>query len=218
MMRKTFFILLAFLFVFGLMGCSSIMPALDTVSNDREDNSATDSDSSGAAQDNSTDATLVYPEDGFAYSYGYGDTLCTTWFTWRVNSAYICSTFGAYTPADGNVLLVADVTIHNTWSTSLEMYDIDFQAQWDNDSDDAYCYPITWDPVNETDLETASDEQLPSTYDLAIDEEVTGLLIYEVPAGFTDFCIASQESFAGGSTGDCFFVYFTAENRIVTAA
>ena len=48
-----------------------------------------------------------------------------------------------------------------------------------------------------------------------MDEERTGLLVFEVPAGETDFSISYLELFddgtAEGEKGDTFFVYFTAE-------
>ena len=54
------------------------------------------------------------------------------------------------------------------------------------------------------------------------DEERTGELVYEVPAGFTDFSIAYLEQFVdedgNESTGDTFFVYFTAEDQTGVSA
>ena len=54
------------------------------------------------------------------------------------------------------------------------------------------------------------------SYTLAIDEERTGELVYEVPAGQVDFSISYLELFDDGTeegdTGDTYFVYFTAED------
>ena len=85
------------------------------------------------------------------------------------------------------------------------MYDTDFQIQWNSDGADDYDFPITAyvDPV--------SDEQLESTYELGINEEVTGLLVYEVPTGEKDFSISYLELFDDESEGDVYFVYFTAQ-------
>ena len=71
--------------------------------------------------------------------------------------------------------------------------------------------PITTDMATGEELPTLDDAQLPGTYPLAIDEEVEGILVYEVPAGFQDFSISYQEYFDDESTGDVYFVYFTAE-------
>lgn len=154
----------------------------------------------------------VYPdEDGYGEGR-FGSIMHTYFFDYTVNSAYLCNEFEGYVPAEGNVLLVADVTVKNTDSASIEMYDTDFQIQWGEEADEnAYGYPITLetDPV--------SDEQLPGIYPLAIDEEVTGLLVYEVPAGYSDFSISYLELFDDDSEGDVFFVYFTATDNTASS-
>ena len=91
------------------------------------------------------------------------------------------------------------------------MYYTDFQVQWSDTSEDAYEFPITYY------TDAVSDQQLPTEYDLAVDEERTGLLVFEVPEGETDFSISYLELFDDGteegSSGDTFFVYFTAEEQ-----
>ena len=42
---------------------------------------------------------------------------------------------------------------------------------------------------------------------------MTGLLVYEVPAGNRDFSISYLEQFDDNSEGDTFFVFFTAEDQ-----
>ena len=142
-------------------------------------------------------------------------------FDFTVNSAYLTKDYEGYTPAEGNALLVADITVKNTNQKSIEMYDTDFQIQWD-DGDDAFAYPITINTETYEELDPVGDSQLPGTYTLAVDEERTGELVYEVPAGFTDFSIAYLEQFVdedgNESTGDTFFVYFTAEDQTGVSA
>ena len=95
------------------------------------------------------------------------------------------------------------------------MYDMDFQLGW-GETDDAFTYPITTDLETLEELEPVGEHQLPGTYTLAIDEERTGELVYEVPAGQVDFSISYLELFDDGTeegdTGDTYFVYFTAED------
>ena len=150
-----------------------------------------------------------------------GDTMETFFFDFTVNSAYITSDYEGYAPAEGNVLLVANITVKNTNQQSIEMYDIDFQAQWD-DGDDAFAYPITTDMETYTEVDPVGEDQLPGTYSLAVDEERTGELVYEVPSGFTDFSIAYLEQFVDDSgeesTGETYFVYFTAEDQTGVSA
>ena len=40
-----------------------------------------------------------------------------------------------------------------------------------------------------------------------------GLLVYEVPAGYEDFSISTQDTYSDGTTGDTYFVYFTPEKQ-----
>jgi hypothetical protein len=71
-------------------------------------------------------------------------------------------------------------------------------------------------------LEPVGENQLPGTYPMAVDEERSGELVYEVPSGFTDFSIAYLEQFVDDSgeesTGETFFVYFTAEDQTGASA
>ncbi len=148
----------------------------------------------------------IKSEDGYGEGR-LGDTMVTYFFNYSVNSAYLCDEYNGYLPEDGNRLLVADVTVKNTFNESIEMYDTDFQVQWNTDGEDDYDVPITYyvDPV--------SDDQLPGVYELGVKEEKTGLLVFEVPEGYKDFSISYLEMFDDDSDGDVFFVYFTAEEK-----
>lgn len=158
-----------------------------------------------------TGGSVIEAEDGYAEG-GMGDTLRTRFFEYTVNSAYVCDRLDGYVPADGNELLVANVTVKNIFGDEIEMYDTDFQAQWNDSSDDAYSWPITCGPDGEY-LDTVADGQLEAVYTLAKDEAVTGLLIFEVPAGNSEFSISYLEYFADDTTGDTFFACFTAEKQ-----
>ncbi len=168
------------------------------------------SDDTGYSDGTGSSDNTGYPDEtGFARG-GLGDTMHTCFFDYTVNSSYVCSSYGGYTAADGYELLVADVTVKNAFTTGIEMYDTDFQAQWNDTADDAYEFPLTCYTENN---ETLTDEMLPSTYTLAVNESRTGLLVYEIPRGNTDFSISYMERFEDESTGDTFFVYFTTEQK-----
>ena len=66
-------------------------------------------------------------------------------------------------------------------------------------------------------LSAATEQQLPDEYSLAIKEDRTGLLVYEVPADVQDFTMAFVEYFEDGTDdgeeGDAYFVYFTAKTN-----
>ena len=154
------------------------------------------------------DPQTGYAQDGYAEGR-IGDTLHTAFFDYTVNSAYLCDSFEGYFPTqDGFRLLVAEVTVQNTFQKSIPMYDEDFQVQWgDNEDEDAYDVPITYY------TEAVSDRQLPTEYELTVDESRTGLLVFEVPQGEKDFSISYLEFFDDGTSGDVFFVFFTAKEQ-----
>lgn len=154
----------------------------------------------------------VYAEDGWAEGR-IGDTMHTYWFNYTVNSAYTCGEFAGRTAAEGCKLLVVEITVKNTITSSVEMYDTDFQAQWGGSGEEDYRLPITTDPETYEELDPISDDQLPGTYSLGVNQERTGLLVYEVPAGEKDFSVSYLEAFEEGDEGDTFFVYFTPEER-----
>ena len=60
---------------------------------------------------------------------------------------------------------------------------------------------------------TVSDEQLPEEYDLGVNEEKTGLLVFEVPEDSKDYSISYLEQFSNDTEGDVFFVFFTAKDK-----
>lgn len=151
--------------------------------------------------------------DSDGYKEGkLGDTMKTYFFDYTVNSAYVTNEFEGYTPSEGNRLLVAEVTIKNTFKEEIEMYDTDFQAQWDSDGDEDFSVPITYDGTEEG-MAPLNDQQLAGIYTLASKEEVTGLLVFEVPEGKTDLSISYMEAFDDDSTGTTYFVFFTAEEK-----
>lgn len=105
---------------------------------------------------------------------------------------------------------MADVTVKNVFGETITMFDNDFQVQWNSDNNDDYDFPVTFYLEEGTSL---GDEVLPAQYDLAKDESRTGLLVFEVPAGEKDFSISYMEYFDDDSTGDTFFVFFSAEKK-----
>ena len=153
------------------------------------------------------DKDAGYAKDGYAEGR-MGDTMHTYFFDYTVNSAYLCDSFEGYEPEQiGYQLLVADVTVKNTNYESIPMFDTDFQIQWSVEDDDAYDVPITYYS------DAVSQQQLPTEYELAVDESRTGLLVYDVPADEKDFSIAYLENFDDGTSGDAFFVFFTAGKK-----
>lgn len=159
--------------------------------------------------------TYTEPEAGYPDEDGYaegtiGDTMHTVFFEYTVNSAYLCDEYEDYVPAEGNVFLVADVTVNNPYKTSVSMYDTDFQVQWDSDAEDAFGYSIT---AYLDEDEVISEDILPYEYSLRRFESREGLLVFEVPEGEKYFSISYLELFDDETKGDVFFVYFSADYK-----
>lgn len=186
----------------GSSGTSGSTPSLST-------SSSTES-SAAASSSSSAESRAGYPDENGNAEGRLGDTMHTYFFDYTVNSAYLCDEYEGYTPQDGNELLVADITVKNTVTQSLEMYDTDFQIQWNDSADDAFGFPIT---LEMEDGAVLNDQMLPGVYELSINQSVNGFLVYEVPAGNKDFSISYLEMFDDDSTGDVFFVYFSAEKQ-----
>lgn len=144
---------------------------------------------------------------------GYiGDTMSTYWFDFTIEDAYSCAEYDGYTAREGYQLVVAEMTLKNTFGQSVDMWDTDFMILWDDpDEDNRVDFTV---PVY-------SEEQFPEEYSLGINKSRSGLLIYEVPEEFRDFAIVFQEVYEDekdptnedGIDGDAFFVSFTAEEK-----
>lgn len=148
---------------------------------------------------------VVRPKNGLAEGK-IGNTMRTYWFDFSVNSAYLCDSFSGYDAADGYNLLVVDITVTNTFSEILPMFDSDFWIDWDPDDDDAYAYPVE-------NASSLNSNILPGEYYLMVDETENGLLLYEIPDDNTDLAIAYMELTDQNETGDFFVVYFEPDQR-----
>lgn len=168
-------------------------------------NSTTDNGGSSTDNGSTTGNGGITAQNGYAEGR-IGDVMQTAWFTFTVNSAYVTGEYEGYAPAEGNELLVVDITVKNTFNASTPMFDTDFQAQWNDTADDAYAWPVEA-------AYSLSSDILPDQYELAINESRNGLLLYEVPANNKDFSISFLEWYEDDTEGDVFFVYFTAEDR-----
>lgn len=131
-------------------------------------------------------------------NYYIGDKITTDFFDYTPNSAVAADSYGGYLPAEGNKLVVVDMTIKNTETYSMPMSLYDFWLDWGS-GDEEYAYP----------LEQFCDEQLADEYEIPINATEEGLLIFEVPADKKDFSLGFLEVYEDESTADAFFTYFT---------
>ena len=148
----------------------------------------------------------AYREGG---AKGYiGDILHTYWFDFVVNSAKLCQEYEGCTAYDGYRLLVVDMSIKNTVDFSIPMYWSDFPILW-GDGDEDGAYPLPKDEFN------ATRNIFPDEYTLGINENKSGVLVYEVPVtDVPDYMLVYWEIFDDGTEegeeGDTYIVYFTA--------
>ncbi|MCD7844953.1 MAG: DUF4352 domain-containing protein [Oscillospiraceae bacterium] len=214
-MKRFLLIFLALCLALSLAGCgSSVSDAVSAAVDAAETQPGTETETE-AETETTAGTGQVIEADSTGYAHGYlGDTMRSVFFDFTVNSAYVADSYEDYIPSEGNVVLVADVTVYNYTNGSVTMYDTDFQLQWDTGSgDDDYVYPVTYARAlyPNTGVEATGD-MLPDEYRLGIHEGRSGLLVFEVPAA-TDYCIGYQEFFSSGESGDVYWVYFTPENR-----
>lgn len=157
------------------------------------------------SNENNSRGDDVYAYDGAGIGY-VGDILHTYWFDFTVNDIMFCQTFQGYTAHEGYQLIVLDMTIENTFNEEVPMFDTDFWVEWGEDSFDFdYSYPVS----NSYDFST---DFLPEHYYLPTDDIVTGLLLYEVPVGYSEYMLIFEEYYEDGDVGDWFGVYLYSES------
>lgn len=135
-----------------------------------------------------------------------GDTLHTIFFDYTVNSAQWVDEVNGYTASEGNALLDVELTIKNTFKEEIPMGVYDFQAQWNDEAEDAFAFQ----PEG-----VSGDNIMPETFNLKRAETVTYHVIYEVPEGSTDLSISTMDYYTNEKgeevEGDTYFVFFELE-------
>lgn len=165
-----------------------------------ENNTQPDQPDWNDGNDNYNRGDDVYAYDGAGIGY-VGDIMHTYWFDFTVNNIMFCQNFQGYTAREGYQLIVLDMTIENTFDEEVPMFDTDFWVEWgEDDYDFDYSYPVS-------DLYDISTDFLPERYYLTTDDIVTGLLMYEVPVGYSEYMLIFEEYFEDGDVGDWFGVY-----------
>ena len=161
--------------------------------------------SAEGSQESEPEDPVILPSEGYAEGY-IGDTLRVMWFDFTVNKATRADTYKGITPlADGEDLVIVNLTIHNTSRSSVPMVDYDFSLDWGSE-DDAFAYPVT-----AYDEELTADGMFEAEYSVGINETMTGDLVFSVPEDKIDFRLYFEEYFEDETTGDAFGVLFTAK-------
>ncbi len=186
-MRKTITILLtAFLLTgCGVIGDKGIDGALSGGNTQIEDSSSSD------------------PQ---TYEGELGEKMSTMFFDFTVTDAYLSDSIGDVMPQDGNTFLVTEVTVKNTTEKDFSMFSTDFYLYYGNGEDD-YALPRVYDDPDTLIM----DGEFEDEYTLASGKQVSGYLIYEVPAGLNTFLISAEDIYTDSDGeeyyGDFYDVY-----------
>lgn len=122
--------------------------------------------------------------------FSLGDTVSTAWFDYTVTGVESTEEYGGYISAEGEQLVVVELTLKSTYPQPVTMFDSDFQLSWaDMSQDDTRCIPV----------EYYCQQQLPSEYELSAKESRSGVLVYQVPDDQQTFYFTFQEIFDDGT-------------------
>jgi len=121
----------------------------------------------------------------------------TRWFDFTVNSLKTATSYAGYTAASGNTLIIANITIKNTYTdsptTPFGTYD------W-TASDDTLTYWIdAMSPLDST--------MMPDDYELTPNQTATYNVVFEVSSSLPDPYIAYVEVGGSGTVYDTYIVY-----------
>lgn len=133
-----------------------------------------------------------------------GHTFSTMFFDYTVNSAESPAEYDGYTPADGNRLIVVNVSVKNDFGSTLPMYDTDFPLFWGDGGTD---YSWAVDAFN--------DKMMPLEWELADKKTATYDMLFEVPEDKTEFSLSYLEEYTdrngNDQTGEWYDAKFTVE-------
>lgn len=130
------------------------------------------------------------PQEDMDQHFSVGETISTAWFDYTVTQAERTTEYQGYISAEGEQLVVVEMTLKSTYSQPVTMYDSDFQLFWPGiDGGDVRCMPV----------EYYCDSQFPLEYELKAREICSGVLVYQVPQEETEFQLVFQELFDDGT-------------------
>lgn len=196
-MKKIPTLLIAASAVLSMAACSG---RTSEHSNDTAEPAANMSETDDSSSNSETGSYVTPDEEGLAQGL-VGDTMRTAWFDFTVNSVLDCgSEYEGYTCAAGNKLLLLNLTIVNTYEETNPMGEGDFMLIWGSEDND-HAFPVQNASIQ-------ADSVLPDEYDMQPGDEVTGDLLFEVPASINDYGFYYFEIDNEETVHDSFVVYF----------
>lgn len=137
--------------------------------------------------------------DGYS-EHEVGQKVSTAFFDFTVNSVEKMDEYKGIKPNEGNVFVLANISVTNTFKGETPMYSDDFQVQWGGTGDDDYGYTY----MDETgSLGLVADEVVLKENDGMIAD-----YLFQVPADSSRCSISYLEIYEDGFSGNVFFVYF----------
>ncbi len=212
-MKRIVSFLLAGLLLLSMTACSG-EPLISFKDKDKESQAPVSESEAVTPSDSGSSGDVIEPDDE-DYAQGViGDTLRTSFFDMRVESAYSCYEFDGVQAEEGYKLVVVDFTLFNYTKLTQPMFFNDFEIWWDTDDEEDYwAYPMHEEVELEdgsTDYRNVSEQQLPVEYDLGIRETREGILLYQVPEETKTYSIVFLEYFEDESVGAMFDIRFSA--------
>lgn len=139
--------------------------------------------------------------------FGLGEVVSTAWFDYAVDSVMSVEEYEGVAAAQGEQLIVVGLTLENTYTQSVPLFDGDFQLFWSGRvADDTRCMPVA--PFCE--------QQLPDEYELEPKESRSGVLIYRIPQQVQEVELVFQEVFDDGTPegrpGEQYLVQLTVQS------
>lgn len=123
-----------------------------------------------------------------------GDVIHTALFDFSITEGKAVEQYPGIEAKSGYKLVQMQLWVHNTSDQTYTMFSGDFQLQWgEGDEDFGTCLPAL------------DSSMVPYAYQLAPDEEYTGLMLVEVPDDCSMVTVAYQEQLANGEMGDAYF-------------
>lgn len=195
--------------VMAMTGCGSSEPASETKEQPEtpaaETTETKETEETGSREE-LTGTPITADENGMAEGF-VGDLFSNAFFDYKVNDVQTVDAYEGYTPAEGNKLIVVDLTIKNTFRGSTPMFASDFYIVYDWTSENVQYA----DPINAEDDSKTLAGMLPMEYTLKINETRNGVSVYEIPAESKDVTLCFDEYFENGETGASYYVDFTVD-------
>lgn len=116
--------------------------------------------------------------------------MSTYWFDFVTERVEREDTYAGYQAQENMELIICDLRLKNTFDEAIPMGWMDFVLVWAG-GEESGVYPLT----------TLSQDQLPEVYQLEVEGEISGQLVFEVPQNAAGSHLVFQERYAETEDG-----------------